>query len=45
MIFTPANIVKNCTFDIRACSVNPDNNGNQCVNAAKIANTAPILST
>ena len=45
MIFTPANIVKNCTFDRRACKVSPESKGNQCVNAAKIANTAPILST
>ncbi len=43
--FTPINIMKNCAFVIRECSVRPVNSGNQCVNAAKMANTAPILNT
>jgi len=45
VIFTPINIRKNWAFDHRACRVRPVNSGNQCVNAANNANTAPILST
>jgi len=39
------NIVKNCAFIHRGFIDIPENSGNQCVNAAKIANTAPILRT
>lgn len=44
-MFTPRNIKKNWALAHRVCSVRPVNRGNQCVNAAKIPNTAPILST
>lgn len=43
--FTPINIVKNCALVHWGFRVNPENRGNQCVNAAKIAKTAPILRT
>lgn len=43
--FTPINMIKNCAFVHREWRVKPVNKGNQCVNAAKIANTAPILNT
>lgn len=43
--FTPMNITKNCALVQRWFRVRPVNSGNQCVNAAKIANTAPILNT
>lgn len=44
-MFTPTNIRKKCTLDHRTCIVIPVNNGNQWLNPAKIANTAPILNT
>lgn len=44
-MFTPINIVMKCTLAHRACSVRPENSGNQCENPPKIANTAPIDST
>jgi hypothetical protein len=43
--FTPINIIKNWAFVHREWRVNPENSGNQWVNAANIANTAPILRT
>ena len=42
---TPINIIKNCTFDHKGCRPVPENSGNQWVNPAKIANTAPMDST
>ena len=44
-MFTPINIMKNWALVQRAWRVRPVNRGNQWVNAANIANTAPILST
>lgn len=44
-MFTPINIRKNWAFDHRVWSVRPVIRGNQWLKAAKIANTAPILST
>lgn len=35
----------NCVFSHFAFIVSPENNGNQCVSPAMIANTAPIDST
>jgi len=43
--FTPINIMKNCALVQRECRVRPVNRGNQWVNAANIAKTAPILRT
>jgi len=45
VVFTPRNIRKNCALAHRGWSVRPVKSGNQCVNAAKMAKTAPILST
>lgn len=42
---TPKNIIKKWIFAHRECKVMPENSGNQWLNAAKIANTAPILNT
>lgn len=39
------NMVKNCALVHWGFIVSPENSGNQWVKAAKIANTAPILST
>lgn len=44
-MFTPMNMVKNCDFIHTGFIVNPENSGNQWVNAANMANTAPILRT
>lgn len=43
--FTPKNIRKNWALVHRACMVRPVSRGNQCVKAANMANTAPILRT
>lgn len=39
------NMVKNWAFVHCGFIVSPVNRGNQCVNAANMANTAPILRT
>jgi len=44
-MLTPINIRKNCALVHRWCRVIPVIRGNQWLIAAKIANTAPILST
>jgi len=45
VILTPINITINWDFIHRSLSVIPVNKGNQYEMAAKIAKTAPILST
>lgn len=44
-MFTPINIRKKWTFNHRICIVSPVSSGNQWLNPAKMANTAPILRT
>lgn len=44
-MLTPINMRKKWTFRRRICIVRPVKRGNQCVNPAKMANTAPILRT
>jgi hypothetical protein len=44
-MLTPMNIIKNCIFLINLFINTPENNGNQKVNPAIIANTAPIERT
>lgn len=44
-MLTPINMAKNWAFIQIGFIVIPENRGNQCVNAAKMANTAPILRT
>lgn len=44
-MFTPKNITTNCSFAHVWFSENPVNSGNQWVNPAIIANTAPIDNT
>jgi len=45
VVFTPRNIKKNWALAHRWWRVRPVRRGNQWVNAAKIAKTAPILRT
>jgi hypothetical protein len=45
VVLTPRNIRKNCALAHRGWRVRPVRSGSQCVNAAKIAKTAPILRT
>jgi hypothetical protein len=44
-MFTAKNITKKCAFLRTEFKVSPVKTGNQKVNPAKIAKTAPILST
>lgn len=43
--FTPVNITPKWAFAHVGCRVKPVNSGNQCVNPARMANTAPIDRT
>jgi len=43
--FTPINIIKNWDLDQIGCIVRPENKGNQWLNPANNANTAPIDKT
>lgn len=45
MRFTPINIIANCAFDQFGCIMSPVIKGNQWLNPAKMAKTAPILRT